>query len=262
MQLTYDHIGIGYNTTRKADPYLAERIYALLKPQPAAHYLDIGSGTGNYTFALAEKGIMLTGVEPSDTMRSVAMQKYPGIRWLKGSSEAIPSPDHTFHGILATLTIHHWPNLTRSFLELDRVLVPHGKMVIFTSTPDQMKGYWLNHYFPLMMKVSMETMPSLQDLEDAMVGTRLTISQIETYEIQDDLQDCFLYIGKNKPGIYFDDRIRNGISSFAVLSTPSEVSQGLTRLRADLESNAFDRCTSLFKNTGGDYLFICIEKSA
>lgn len=51
----YDSIGKNYDTTRKADPYLAARMFSFLKmDDPDATYLDIGAGSGNYTCALAE----------------------------------------------------------------------------------------------------------------------------------------------------------------------------------------------------------------
>ncbi|MBL4656629.1 MAG: class I SAM-dependent methyltransferase, partial [Flavobacteriales bacterium] len=49
MKAKYDVIGIDYNLTRKADPYLVSRFLALLNPNPKGQYLDIGCGTGNST---------------------------------------------------------------------------------------------------------------------------------------------------------------------------------------------------------------------
>ena len=51
-----------------------------------------------------------------------------------------------------------------------------------------------------------------------------------------DLQDHFLYCGKHRPELYFDPAIRAGISSFADLCEPEEVTEGLARLRADLDA--------------------------
>jgi len=48
----YDRIGVGYDDTRQADPYLRSRLIHHLRPSPSGRYLDIGSGTGNYTFAM------------------------------------------------------------------------------------------------------------------------------------------------------------------------------------------------------------------
>jgi len=40
----YDRIGVGYDDTRQADPYLRSRLIHHLRPSPSGRYLDIGSG--------------------------------------------------------------------------------------------------------------------------------------------------------------------------------------------------------------------------
>lgn len=151
MEVKYDKIGTGYNSTRKADPYLTDRLFYLLRPQNDKLYLDIGCGTGNYTCVLADKGLNIIGVEPSVQMLNEAKSRNQNIKWKNGTAEQIPAGDKTFDGIIATLTIHHWTDIKKAFFELNRVLADNGRIIIFTSTPEQMKAYWLNHYFPKML---------------------------------------------------------------------------------------------------------------
>lgn len=256
----YDKIGTGYNSTRQADPYLAERLFYHLQPKSDKLYLDIGCGTGNYTITLAIKGFNFIGVEPSEKMLNEAKSRNQDINWLKGTAEQIPADDKAFDGIVATLTIHHWIDLTKAFIEINRVLSDNGRLVLFTSTPEQMKGYWLNHYFPKMLNASIVQMPSLADIKEAIAQTELEITDIEKYFIKDDLQDCFLYVGKNNPNRYFDETIRNGISSFSSLANIDEVKQGLSKLRNDIDNQAFDKIKDQYVNELGDYLFITIER--
>lgn len=256
----YDKIGTGYNSTRQADPYLTKRLFYHLQPKTDRLYLDIGCGTGNYTCTLADKGLNFIGVEPSEKMLSEAKIRNQQINWLKGTAEQIPTEDKVFDGIIATLTIHHWTDLKKAFVELDRVLVDNGKIVLFTSTPEQMKGYWLNHYFPKMLHSSIIQMPSLADIQEAIRQTGLEITDIEKYFIKDDLQDCFLYVGKNNPNRYFDETIRHGISSFSSLANIEEVKQGLSKLKNDIDNLSFDKIKDQYANELGDYLFITIDK--
>jgi SAM-dependent methyltransferase len=101
------------------------------------------------------------------------------------------------------LTIHHWGNLEKGFSELSRVLKKDGKIVIFTSTPQQMQGYWLNHYFPKMMMDSIRQMPTPENVIAAMENAKIAIVKTEKYFIQPDLEDKFLYCGKHNPELYF-----------------------------------------------------------
>ena len=68
----YDLGGDQYDFTRSADPYLTAKIFDLLHPHSSGMHLDIGCGTGNYTMALAAKGLNFTGIDPSEKMLDVA----------------------------------------------------------------------------------------------------------------------------------------------------------------------------------------------
>ena len=261
MEIKYDNIGSGYNATRKADPYLTARLLFRLRPQKDKLYLDIGCGTGNYTAALAAFGLEFAGVDPSEQMLNEARSRNQNVHWIPGSAEKIPIEDKIFDGVIATLTIHHWDNLKNAFAEISRVLSDDGRFVIFTSTPDQMKGYWLNHYFPKMLQASIVQMPSVDDIRLAAENANLLISDVEKYFIKDDLQDFFLYVGKNKPQCYFDEHIRQGISSFSSLANMEEVDQGLTKLRFDMDNGVFEKIKNKYENDLGDYLFITIKKN-
>src|SRR4051812_6145732 len=102
----YDKAGIGYNTTRCADPYLAGRLYEMLSPSPEGVYLDIGCGTANYLTALAAKGVSFYGIDPSETMLKEARAKDNNATFIKASAENIPVDSNFFDGALATFTLH------------------------------------------------------------------------------------------------------------------------------------------------------------
>jgi len=260
FEAVYDKIGVGYNATRQADAYLTDRLYRLLIPKPGGIYVDIGCGTGNYTMALAEKGIDFCGVEPSEKMLEEARLRNGDINWLKGTAENLPLDSGVFDGGIATLTIHHWPDLPKAFREIYRVLKPGAKLVIFTATPEQMQGYWLNHYFPKMLADSIVQMPSFETVKAAATEAGFVVAGTEKYFIQNDLQDHFLYAGKNRPALYFDEAVRAGISSFSALANVEEVRNGLERLHHDMESGWFEQVKSGYENDLGDYLFITLEK--
>lgn len=231
-----------------------------LQPKTDKIYLDVGCGTGNYTIALSKKGLKFVGLDPSEKMLEQAKTRNQNIRWLQGTAENIPAHAKLFDGIIATLTIHHWVDLKRAFNEISRVSADHGKCVLFTSTPEQMKEYWLNHYFPEMLRSSIIQMPSLIDIQKAIEQTELKILDIENYFIKADLQDHFLYVGKNNPNVYFNEAVQNGISSFSTLAHAEEVKQGLIKLRNDIDNQAFQKIKDRYENDIGDYLFISLVK--
>ncbi len=260
MKEKYDLIGQNYNLTRKADPYLLNRLYNLLEPQAHHQYLDIGCGTGNYTVGLNNRGLQLIGVEPSDEMLRKARAKSSQVEWLKGKAENIPLSDQSIDGILGSLTIHHWTNLELGFRELSRVLKSKGRIVIFTATPHQMKGYWLNHYFPKMLDDSMIQMPSYELLKTSMNKGGFDLIATEKYFIHKELQDLFLYSGKHDPQRYLDPQVRHGISSFSALANAAEVKQGLQQLQEDIATGRVNEIISQYENEEGDYLYVIGQK--
>lgn len=260
MQVKYDKIGLDYNLTRRADPYLTEQLFHHLAPFKDGIYLDIGCGTGNYTNELQKKGFQFIGIDPSERMLEKAQRKNSKIDWRVGSAENTGLPENTLDGIVASLTIHHWTDLKMGFSELNRVLKPGSKIVLFTSTPKQMKGYWLNHYFPKMLSDSIIQMPDLKHVEEAMEDAGMECLNTEKYFIKPDLQDQFLYCGKQNPELYFDDQIRQGISSFSSLANQPEVEHGLSELRKDIDSGKINRIIQQYENDLGDYLYIIGKK--
>lgn len=251
----YDEIGLDYNSTRTADPWLTERLRCHLKPKPQCTYLDIGCGTGNYTIALQEEGTKFIGIDPAQSMLSIAEKKSTSISWKKGSAESIPLPDNAVDGIIGTLTMHHWADLHAAFKDLKRVC-SSGTIVLFTSSSSQMEGYWLNHYFPEMLMASAAKMPEISVIIEAMQAADFVVEKTEPYFVREDLEDLFLYAGKHRPLFYIDSEIRKGISSFSDLANTEEVEEGIMRLKFDIATGEIEQVMRRYQNEDGDYMFI------
>jgi ubiquinone/menaquinone biosynthesis C-methylase UbiE len=254
--IKYDEIGKTYNLTRRADPFITERLAYLSEFRKEGLYLDIGCGSGNYTHELQQLGYNFIGIDPSGEMLEKAKLKNPAIDWRLGSAESLSLNKNSIDGVVATLTIHHWQDLGKGFAELARVLKPGGILVLFTSLPEQMQNYWLRRYFPIMIEASIVQMPSLEQISAAMKAADISIIQSENYFVKSDLQDLFLQSGKNDPELYFQPEVRAGISSFASLANTEEINEGLTRLRKDIDSGKIKQIISNYESDLGDYLFI------
>ena len=256
----YNKIGIEYNETRRADKFLTGRFRQFLSPQKNENYLDAGCGTGNYTCALASDEYQFYGIDPSETMLEKARRRNCNVIWQNGTAENLPFENEFFAGAIASLTIHHWRDLSKAFREISRVLKDAGKFVLFTTLPEQTAGYWLTEYFPKMMKDSVKQLPSFSEIENALTAANLKIEKTENYFVRDDLEDLFLYCGKNRPELYLQAEIRRGISSFSNLANKDEVEKGLRRLAEDIESGKISEVIENHKNEIGDYIFIVAGK--
>jgi SAM-dependent methyltransferase len=129
---------------------------ALLPQQRPLAGLDIGSGTGRFTPALARAFGPVTGVEPSVGMRDVAEAQgpHPGVRYLAGSAEDIPVPSGSADYLLMFLSWHHVQDKNRAVRELARVLRPAGRLLLRENFSDHIppSGWWLE-YFPCGFEV-------------------------------------------------------------------------------------------------------------
>lgn len=251
----YDTIGKGYNNTRRADPYIAGRLYELLHPRPGGRYLDIGCGTGNYLEALSKKGLSFYGVDPSATMLDAARRKDTGAELLQASAEDVDLPDAFFDGCVAVLTFHHWVNRAQGLKEIKRLLKPGAGMVLFSFTPEQVQQYWLQHYFPLMIEKCLYTTPALNDMKKLFYDAGFTMVETEPYFVHPALQDLFMYAGKHAPERYLDTAFRDGISAFRTLISNEELEEGLARLSEDIRTNAIQEVMRRYDNDDGDYIF-------
>ena len=256
MEAIYDKIGEGYDTTREVDPEILSTLSKLLNIEIGKNYLDIACGTGNYTNQISRLGGNWFACDDSEKMLSEARSKSSNIRWAKSDVTGLKYDSNFFDGAICSLAIHHFPNLTRSFCEMSRVLKTKSNLVLFTSTPEQMKGYWLNHYFPVMMGKSCEQMPSLESVDSALMQAGFSIEVTEPFFITPELKDFFLYSGKQRPEMYLSRNVRNGISSFHNYCSQSELNQGLERLQRDLVSGDIKDVLESYESRKGDYLFI------
>lgn len=256
MNTAYDKIGAAYNATRKADLYITSRLYHLLCPVPGGKYLDIGCGTGNYLTALSQKGLTIVGIDPSETMLQQARAKHIHSTFISGCAENIPFPDNTFDGTIAVFTVHHWTDMPQGVAELSRVLKQNAKLVFLSFTPQQMKGYWLNHYFPKMMARALTVVPEAPGMEALLLANGFQAVQFEKYFVHPGLEDHFLYSSKYHPERYLVPEIRNNASAFSLLSDENEVADGLIKLEQDIRSGQIDRIIQQYENDLGDYLFI------
>ncbi|MBB4636972.1 class I SAM-dependent methyltransferase [Longimicrobium terrae] len=258
MPALYDQIGHGYDTTRRADPFLVSRIVNALGETKGGPCLDLACGSGNYTLALAGHGIRIHGTDQSRTMIASAAKKAgrgAPVTWSVADATALPFATGAFGGAVCTLALHHFPALAPPFAEVRRTLAG-GRFVLFTATREQMAAYWLREYFPVALERSASAMPAEDEIVKPLRAAGFGDVRLEPYEVAPDLQDLFLYSGKHRPHMYLDANVRANMSTFGALADPAEVAAGCARLAADLSSGRIDEVIAAYPSRGGDYLLV------
>lgn len=262
MEPIYNKIGQGYDTTRRADEEILQNLFELLNIKDDGSYLDVACGTGNYTLELAKCGGSWFAFDQSELMIAEACNKNSAINWSIMDVEKTSYEANKFDSALCSLAIHHFNDLNLAFKEISRLLMCSGRLVIFTSTPEQMQGYWLNHYFPVMMQASIEKMPTLEKIISALDNADLYLSETRSFNVTNSLTDLFLYSGKQRPEIYLSESIRTGISSFHNLCDEGELQSGLSKLEIDIKTGKIYEIIANYNNENGDYCFITATKNS
>jgi ubiquinone/menaquinone biosynthesis C-methylase UbiE len=137
-----------------------------------------------------------------------------------------------------------------------RVLKPGARLVVFSFTPEQMRGYWLYRYFPDMIQRCMAGIPTLADMNAMLTPAGFRNVETEPYFIRPGLADHFLYSHKRRPAEYLKEAVRHNISAFRLHCPLAELDAGLSRLSADIQSGEIDAIIASYENELGDYIFI------
>ncbi len=211
---------------RRPDPRIAARIDAALGG--ARTVLNVGAGTGSYEPRDRE----VTAVEPSAEMIA---QRPPGSApVVQASAEELPFGDHSFDASLAVLTVHHWADLGAGLAELQRV--SRERIVIVTFDPEALTDLWIpRDYFPEML-----TLKRRAGATSATLAARLAGATVEPIPVPRDCTDLFFAALWARPEKLFDEEVLRPMWVWQSISEEAR-REGRERLRADLESGAWER---------------------
>ena len=253
----YDIIGVKYNTYRNADIHIVSILKDLLGLPDGSTIVDVGAGTGNYTNALASTCYNLKAIEPSAVMREQIIS-HPNVEWFAGSAESIPLPDASVDGLISTLAVHHFSDLSTAATEMWRVC-GNSPMVLFTIDPRRGEPFWLKDYFPGIYKRLYNVFLPIEELISVFTEKYDAIASIHNFPLPHDLSDLNMHAWWNKSEIYLDHEIRKGMSGFA-MSDHSEVQNGLNLLRRDLKTGEWEKQNGwLMTKDSYDFGFIFVK---
>jgi ubiquinone/menaquinone biosynthesis C-methylase UbiE len=128
--------------------------------------LDLGSGTGRFSPALAETfGGQVFGVEPSERMRSTAEADaaHPRVRYLAGEAGRVPLDDASVDLALMFLSFHHVPDRAAAAREIARVLAPDGGVLVRSTFAGRIHDLWWRRFFPRTWEIEEAMFPTVAE---------------------------------------------------------------------------------------------------
>ncbi|HTW55864.1 MAG TPA: class I SAM-dependent methyltransferase [Thermoplasmata archaeon] len=133
----FDRAAARYERARPDYPPAAVRYLGrVLRLGPGTIVVDLGSGTGKFTRALAPLRAARVAVEPTPGMRRVFERAVPDVPVLDGTAESIPLPDGFADAVVCAQSFH-WFRPRRALREIARVLRPGGGLALLWNTRDE-----------------------------------------------------------------------------------------------------------------------------
>jgi SAM-dependent methyltransferase len=222
----YETQGHGYARARRPDPRIAALIHTGLGD--ARTVLNVGAGAGSYE--PADRYVL--AVEPSAAMR--AQRPAGAAPALDAIAESLPFDDESFDAVMATVTVHQWPDPGRGLKELRRV--SRGPVVVLTFDGDELQRLWLEAYAPELIAAERLRFPSISSIAEA-IGSRTEVLEVP---IPMDCVDGFTEAFYARPEALLDPAVRAAQSGWGFVS-PDVTAKAVEQLRRELAEGEWDR---------------------
>lgn len=136
--------------------------------------LEFGTGTGNLTRKLVDRGLNVIGVEPSHNMRLIALEKIPTLKICDGDFLDFPDPGEPVDTITSSYAFHHLTSdeKDKALSRYNAFLSERGRIVfadtLYNSEIDKLRiQHWAKDkgYFNLLKDLQTEYYPLRKDLD-------------------------------------------------------------------------------------------------
>jgi SAM-dependent methyltransferase len=114
---------------------MTEVTLAMAQPGPEKRILDVASGVGQDSIALAARGARVVGAEPSRRMIGMAevfaeKKEGPMPTWVRGWSDSLPFGTGAFDACICKGALDHFDRPERAIAEMARVTSTRGRVVL------------------------------------------------------------------------------------------------------------------------------------
>jgi SAM-dependent methyltransferase len=114
--------------------------FLLSAVEPGDRVLDLGSGAGDFTAALADAGAAPVGAEVAEAAIARAQARHPGLDFqLMPIEGPFPFDEDSFDLVWASEVIEHVADTATWLSEISRVLVPRGRLLLTTPSHGRLR---------------------------------------------------------------------------------------------------------------------------
>jgi len=235
----YDKVSYVYDTSRAANAETIEKLIRLLRISRDSVVLDMGCGTGNYAAAIEQVAASVIGIDASMGMLRRARAKFPDLSLVLGDVTSLPFSSEIFGGAFAIQVLHHIKEKELFVREAYRVLRKGACLAIDSCSHQQIRTFWIYHYFPKGLDLDMARIPDCDEIASLLERAGFTDVKIE-------ISYTDVAIEHEKPEHYLDKNYREGQSTFCLL-TEEDIELGCKKLREDIASGVVESIIRQFE---------------
>ncbi|MBN6887788.1 putative AdoMet-dependent methyltransferase [Cytobacillus horneckiae] len=132
---TYDDTVTGHDEEYKDVFLYYDKLLQEVADRAEGNVLEFGPGTGNLTAKVVARGLSITGVEPSKSMREIAVVKLEGRANIINGDFMHFIVDEQIDTIISSYAFHHLTDKEKAeAIELYGKLLPAGGKIVFADT--------------------------------------------------------------------------------------------------------------------------------
>lgn len=245
--IDYDKVSKVYDTSRVANVETIEKLIHSLQLTSDSIVLDMGCGTGNYTSAIQRVTASTIGIDASIGMLKRARAKFSNLPLVCGDITGLPFKSGTFDAAFAIQVLHHVREKASFLKEANRLLRKGARLAIDSCSHQQMRTFWLYHYFPKGLDLDLRRIPGSNEIASLLEKAGFLNVTIE-------ISYTDIAVEHEKPEHYLDRDYRSGQSTFNLLAE-KDMELGCRKLREDIESGIVESIIREFeekeKEVGG-----------
>ncbi len=179
----------------------------------------MGGGRGDHAAVWARRGLFAVVLDPAAGMLQAAARR-AGVRAVGGSAQALPFRSGSFHLVYFHLSIHYG-DWRLALEEAVRVLVPGGRVEVWTLGPEHHARSHLARWFPSVAEIDRRRFP----------GPGALASHLETL-------GCRVGVASRPEAVWrragdWVAAVRAGFVSTLQLLAAEEIEAGLRRFRRE-----------------------------
>jgi ubiquinone/menaquinone biosynthesis C-methylase UbiE len=182
---------------------ILQRIVRAADPQPDDEVLDVASGPGILTCALAQRAKHATGVDLTPAMLEQsrilqAEQHLENLAWIEGDVTRLPFAEESFTLVTCRYAFHHFHDPLAVLKEMKRVCKNGGRILVVDTAPAPEKADAFNRMEKLRDNSHVRALP-VDEMLELFAQAGLDDPHVETLRMAGDL-DSLLQRSYCQPG--------------------------------------------------------------